>query len=81
MTAATRIAIALERIADHLDRAKPPAPLTAEQVAERLGVSVDKVYQMARKKELRSTKHGRAVRFAVADIERYLADQRPRLIA
>ena len=47
MTTAERIAVALERIADHLDRAKPLPPLTAEEVAERLAVSAAKVYQLA----------------------------------
>jgi excisionase family DNA binding protein len=80
MTPADRIAVALERIADHLCKSAPPAPLTAEQVAERLGVSPDKVYALARQKKLKSTKIGRAVRFKATDVDEYLTP-RPRLIA
>ncbi len=71
MTTAQRIAAALERIADHLDRAKPAAPLTAEEVAERLGVTAGKVYQLARCRSLRAIKIGRAVRFKAEDVEAY----------
>ncbi len=71
MTPAERIAAALERIADHLDRARPPAPLTAEEAAERLGVSAGKVYQLARCRSLRSIKVGRSVRFKADDVEAY----------
>jgi excisionase family DNA binding protein len=80
VTSAERIAVSLEALVQHFCRTVPQAPLTAEQVAERLGVSVDKVYTMARKKQLRATKIGRAVRFNIQDVESF-ADQRPRLIA
>jgi excisionase family DNA binding protein len=71
MTPAERIAVALERIADHICKSAPPAPLTAEEVAQRLGVSSDKVYQLARTKNLRSIKIGRSIRFKATDVEAY----------
>jgi excisionase family DNA binding protein len=68
-----RITKALERIADHLDRAKPPAPLTAEQVAERLGCSAEKVYKLARTGQLNCSRVGRLYRFTADDIAKYQA--------
>jgi excisionase family DNA binding protein len=74
MTPDERIAVALERIADHFASVQPQAPLTAEEVAKRLGVSIFKVYGLARDEKLRHTKIGRSVRFRATDVDEYLQD-------
>jgi excisionase family DNA binding protein len=80
MTPAERIAIALERIADHICKSAPddtapvPLMLTAHQAATMLGVSARKVYTLATEGRLRSKRIGRVVRFHPADIEQYIDD-------
>lgn len=68
---AERIAVALEQLVQHFCKLQPAKPLTAEQVAQRLGVSAGKVYQLVRAKSLRAIKVGRSVRFKAEDVEAY----------
>ena len=46
--------------------------LNAREAAEYLGIAVDTVYRMARLRELPSVKVGRALRFDVVALERYV---------
>jgi len=46
--------------------------LNAREAAEFLGIAVDTVYRMARLRELPSVKVGRALRFDVVALERYV---------
>jgi excisionase family DNA binding protein len=46
--------------------------LTVVEAAEYLGLSVDTVYRMARLRELPSVKVGRALRFDVKALDRYI---------
>ena len=46
--------------------------LTAEEAAAYLGLKVDTVYKKARLRELPSVKVGRALRFDVKALERYV---------
>jgi excisionase family DNA binding protein len=46
--------------------------LNAREAAEYLGIAVDTVYRMARLRELPSVKVGRALRFDVVAVERYV---------
>ena len=46
--------------------------LNAREAAEYLGIAVDTIYRMARPRELPSVKVGRALRFDVVALERYV---------
>jgi excisionase family DNA binding protein len=46
--------------------------LNTREAAEFLGIAVDTVYRMARLRELPSVKVGRALRFDVVALERYV---------
>jgi excisionase family DNA binding protein len=48
------------------------APLTLQQAAERLGVSVDTVRRRIADGQLRAAKHGRVIRISESEIQRFL---------
>jgi excisionase family DNA binding protein len=50
--------------------------LTAEQVAERLGISRYDVYQLAKRDAIPHLRIGRRVRFRLTDLERWEATRR-----
>jgi len=51
-----------------------PAPLlTAQQVAERLALTPGQIYELARAGKLKSSRHGKYVRFSESDVTEYLA--------
>jgi excisionase family DNA binding protein len=52
------------------------APLTIQQAAERLGVSIDTVRRRIAEGQLRATKHGRVIRISETEIQRFLRASR-----
>jgi excisionase family DNA binding protein len=54
---------------------KPPAVLDARAAAAYLAVHIETLYRLARAGELPHTRVGRALRFRLVDLERYLEDQ------
>ncbi len=70
MTTALRIAVALERIANHLDR--QVQTYDVKEAATILGLSTDTVYGLAKSGRLTSTRVGRRYKFTRNDLDRYL---------
>ena len=57
---------------------KPPAVLDSRAAAAYLAVHIETLYRMARAGELPYTRVGRAFRFRLVDLDRYLEEQTSR---
>ena len=68
------VAAAILAVGERLTGSQPENALSPKQAAAQLGVSVDLVYDLCQRGQLRSLKVGRAVRIKPRDLEDYRRD-------
>ena len=63
---------AIERTNEQPEKPSPPLTLTVEEVAERLGRSKSRVYELCATGEMRSFRDGRSMRIPADEPEKWL---------